>query len=141
MCVADEEGDYVETLPMYAGAAQCDLCKGSFVGNVNIDYSGTGAGKGDLTVRYTVFDGFFLNEVHIHVDGVDKVPKVGGWYTVAPGQFGCGTHKNGSCSVSASNTNYVFEATFTDVPQTFFVIAHAVVAGSESAFSTNTVTC
>jgi hypothetical protein len=137
MCVTDDEGLYLETLPMYAGAAQCDICRGAFVGNVTIDYSG----GGNLTVRYSVFDVFFLNEVHIHVDGRDKVPFVGSSYTVAPGQYGCGTHTDDACSVSVNNTDYVFEATFTDVPATFYVIAHAVVAGSSLTFSNNTVSC
>jgi hypothetical protein len=138
MCVADEEG-YFETFPMYAGAAHCDICRGAYVGNVIIDYS-----AGDLTVSYSVFEGVFLNEVHIHVDGPDngdKVPFVGGSYTVAPGQYGCGTHTDDSCSVSVNNTDYVFEATFTNVPATFYVIAHAVVAGSGLAFSDNNVLC
>jgi hypothetical protein len=132
MCEANE-GSYVQTLPMYAGAAQCDICLGAFVVNVTIDYL-----NGLLTVGYSVFDGFFLNEVHIHVDGQEKVPFDGGSYTVdAPGQYGCGTHTDDSCTFSV-NTDYVFEATFTDVPATtFYVIAHAVVAGSSLAFSNN----
>lgn len=130
-------GGFTETLLLHAGAAQCDLCKGALVGNVIIEYSDTS----DVTVRYTLFPGFVLNEVHTHVDGPfneDKVPFVDGSYTVAPGQFGCGTHKADSCSVSKS-TDYVFEATFTDVPPNFYVIAHAVVAGSSLAFSSNNI--
>jgi hypothetical protein len=141
-------GGFTETLLLYAGAAQCDLCKGALVGNVIIEYSDTLEDifrdtRGDLTVRYTLFEGFVLNEVHIHVDGPDnkdKVPLVDGSYTVAPGQFGCGTHKADSCSVSES-TDYVFEATFKDVPAAFYVIAHAVVAGTSVAFSSNNVVC
>jgi hypothetical protein len=134
----DNVGVYNASLSMYAGAAQCDLCRGSVVGNVDIVYSG-----GNLTVRYTVFDEFLLNEVHIHVDGpanVNKVPSIDGVYTVAPGQFGCGTHRTDDedyCIVSPRNTDSVFEARFEDVPETFYVIAHAVVAGSSQAFSDN----
>jgi hypothetical protein len=133
-------GGFTETLLLYAGAGQCDLCKGALVGNVIVDYSATS----DLTVRYTLLQGFVLKEAHIHVDGPDnedKVPLVDASYTVAPGQFGCGTHNDDSCSVSPESTDYVFEATFTNVPATFYVIAHAEVAGSTFAFSSNKVDC
>jgi hypothetical protein len=134
-------GSFPETLLLYAGAGQCDLCNGVLVGNVIIDYSAT---SDLLTVRYTLFEGFVLKQAHIHVDGEDnedKVPLVDAKYTVAPGQFGCGTHKDDSCTVSPESTDYVFEATFTNVPATFYVIAHAEVAGSTFAFSSNKVDC
>ena len=104
------------------------------VGNVSTVYSG-----GKLTITYTVSDGFFLTEIHIHVDGPDnekKVPLIDGKYTVAPGQYGCGTHRTNedSCIVQ-QNTNSVFEASFEGVSNPFYVIAHAVVAGSDDAFS------
>jgi hypothetical protein len=72
-----------------------------------------------------------LEEVHLHVDEgfENKVPKdKTGLYTVAPGQFG----------LVVSDVNDVFfTATFPDVAPTFYVIAHAVVAGSSSAWSNN----
>ena len=136
--VFDNPGTQAASLKVYAGAADCDLCKGSFVGNFDIVYSG-----GNLTVKYTLFDEFSLDEVHLHVagpDNVDKVPSIDGVYTVAPGNFGCGTHHTDDedyCIVSPSNTDSVFEARFGDVPETFYVIAHAMVAGSSKAFANN----
>jgi hypothetical protein len=128
-----EEEDYKGTLPMYAGAAHCDLCRGYYVGDVDYAYD---SGTGILTVTYTVKAGFSLNNVHIHVDGQNMVPYVKGSPTVAPGSYGCGTHKQESCYVSVS-TDYVFEAIITNVPATFYVIAHAEVSGSSLTFSNN----
>jgi hypothetical protein len=128
-----EEEDYLGTLPMYAGAAQCDPCRGYYVGDVDIDYD---SGTAILTVTYAVKDGFSLNDVHLHVDGQDMVPYFKGSPTVAPGSFGCGTHKQESCSVSVS-TDSVFKAIIANVPATFYVIAHAAVSGSSLTFSNN----
>jgi hypothetical protein len=138
-------GKYHSTLPMYAGAAECLPCKGYHVGNLTIDFS-----VGVPKVTYGVFGGFFLNEVHLHVgmdegdNDKDKVPTdKNGLYTVSPGQYGCGTHTvdEDYSIVPASNTETVFVATFDNVPEIFYVIAHAVVAGSSSAWSTHGAIC
>jgi hypothetical protein len=135
MCEADEDGYYSETLPLYAGAAQCELCKGSLVGSVDIEYSG-----GVVTVTYKVFDEFLLEGVHIYVGGPedgDKLPSINGVYTVAPGQYGCSddTVNEDYCMVSPSDISYSFQATFEGISTRFYVIAHAVVAGSSEDFS------
>jgi hypothetical protein len=128
-------GIHYATLPMYAGAAQCDLCKGSFVGNVDLVFSAS-----TLIVTYQVLDKFLMEGVHLHVGGSneEKVPSVNDVYTVAPGQYGCGTHTDNEdyCVVSSStNTKSVFQAMFVGVPETFYIIAHATVSGTSDAFS------
>jgi hypothetical protein len=113
------------------------------VGDVDIHYvpSTDDPSTGSLTVRYTLFDDFFLNEVHIHVAGPDesdKLPLGKNGYTVAPGSFGCGTHKEVDCTVTAysKTPRGVFEAKFIHVPETsFYVSAHASVSGARSTFS------
>jgi hypothetical protein len=91
-----------------------------------------------LIVSYAVFDDFVLDDVHIHVDGPDesdKLPLVGGSYTVSPGSFGCGTHKQDECTVTYTKGGVFEAAVFTGVPETFYVIAHASVSGAPSTFS------
>ena len=125
---------YPTTLNLYAGAAQCDWEeKGELVGTVTISYD-----DGTLIVTYNLCGNFDLEEVHIHVgdDGVaSKLPKdKKDVYTVAPGQFSCGNHNDdGTCEYTFVGN--IFEATFTDVDEAFYVIAHAVVAGSDSDWS------
>ena len=104
------EGEY--TLPLYAGAAQCNTEKGEHVGNVSISYGG-----GTMVVTYTTFDGFSMSEVHVYV-GTGKYPMQGKKATVAPGQF----------TFNAASLDRVVEytVTFTNVSGPVWVIAHAV---------------
>jgi hypothetical protein len=127
-----EEEDYLGTLPLYAGAAQCDPCRGYYVGDVGIDYDSV---SDNLIVTYALKAGFSLIHAHIHV-GQDIVPYDNGSPTVAPGLYGCGTHKQDTCTVSVSPV-YDFEATFTNVTAPFYVIAHAEVGGSSETFTNN----
>jgi hypothetical protein len=135
MCEADENGYYNEILPLYAGAVQCDLCKGSLVGSVGIEYSG-----GIVIVTFKLFVEFSLEGVHIYIGGSedgDKLPsKKEGVYTVAPGRYGCSdqTVNEDYCIVSPSDISYSFQATFAGISTRFYVIAHAVVAGSSENF-------
>ncbi len=106
-----EEGDY--TLPIYAGAGQCDISKGALVGNVVVSYW-----SGKVTVEYMINEGYAMSEAHIYV-GCDPYPTMkNGKPTVAPGQFtfngGALDHVNG------------LTAEFTDIQGAFYVIAHAV---------------
>ena len=104
------EGEY--TLPLYAGAAQCNTENGEHVGNVSITYGG-----GTMVVTYTIFEGFSMSEVHIYV-GAGKYPLKRGKATVAPGQY---TYNVGSLDKVVEYT-----ATFTGVSGPVWVIAHAV---------------
>lgn len=109
-----EEGTY--TLPLYAGAAQCNTNKGALVGNVIVDYSG-----GMVSVEYQIFEGFVMSEAHIYI-GCEPYPTMkNGKQTVAPGQFtfngGMLEHVNG------------LRAEFNSVSGSFYIIAHAVTCG------------
>ena len=77
------QGTY--TFDLYAGAGQCDLSKGTLVGSVTINYTGT-----TVTVTYTMTNGWWATETHVYV-GTAKYPqfKQGKQMvdTVAPGQY------------------------------------------------------
>ncbi len=108
------EGNY--EFDIYTGAGRCDLSKGTHVGILFVDYE-----DGEVTVRYELFDGFFMTEVHIYVGNgelpmVQRGPRTA--YTVAPGQY---THKNDNLENLTS-----YSQTF-DASGEIFLIAHAVV--------------
>ncbi len=106
------EGYY--EFPIYTGAAQCDITKGTEVGTLKVTYA-----EGDVTVTYELFEGFYMTEVHIYV-GNDEIPKDRrGRYTVAPGQY---TFTNDMLD-NVSNFSETFEGFEGDI----FIIAHAVV--------------
>ena len=114
-----EEGEY--TLPLYAGAAQCNTENGEHVGNVSINY-----GEGTMTITYTIFDGYSMSEVHVYA-GTGKYPMLKGKATVAPGQY----------SFNAGSLDKVVEytVTLTEVYGPVWVIAHAVtcdIAGTNT---------
>lgn len=69
---------------LFAGAGQCDLNKGTFVGTVHITFSD------DKSISYdnvNLIDGWELKELHLY-SGDEPLPrkKKGDW-TVAPGQY------------------------------------------------------
>lgn len=71
------------TFPIYAGAGQSDITKGTWVGDLEVTYSSDGA----LNVVYIMFEGFTMQEMHIYA-GSEPVPtNENGDYTVAPGQY------------------------------------------------------
>lgn len=67
--------------PIYAGAGQCDISKGTLVGNLHVVYSG-----GTVTITYQMDPGFTLGDTHVWV-GSDPLPTKKGKYVTAPGQF------------------------------------------------------
>jgi hypothetical protein len=73
------EGTY--SMPLYSGAAQCDLSKGEQTGTVDVDYS-----NGMVTVTYNMFPGFVMTEAHLYVGGA-PYPEKNGRSIVNPGQF------------------------------------------------------
>ena len=86
------EGTY--TFQMWAGAAQCDLNKGTMVGTVQVAYA-----SGTVTVTFTLNAGITLEEYHVYA-GSGMFP-IGnsGKETVAPGQYEVGTGLSGEIYV------------------------------------------
>lgn len=75
-----EEGVY--TFALYAGAGQCNLAKGTYVGTVAVTY-----GNGTVTVDFNLELGYELVEQHVYA-GKTMFPKdKKGNDTVAPGQY------------------------------------------------------
>lgn len=72
---------YTGSWPMYAGAGQCDITKGTLVGTLHVSYVG-----GTLTIDYDLNSGFVLDETHVWV-GNTPLPVKKGKYQTGPGQF------------------------------------------------------
>jgi len=82
-----EEGDS-QFMPLYAGAGQCDISRGTLVGTVEISYNG------GFTYEYHLDAGFSLEEYHIYAGSTmfPQQQRGGGRNaryvdTVAPGQY------------------------------------------------------
>jgi hypothetical protein len=106
-------------MPIYAGAGQCDVSKGTLVGTLKVDIEGTTA-----TITYEMNDGYKLEETHLYVGSTKYVPfEKGGKvnYTVAPGQYPTIHDLTGATSDTYTVT----------LPTTgpIYLIAHAVVSG------------
>jgi hypothetical protein len=95
--------------PLYAGAGQNDISKGTHVGTVCYDYDGA-----TLDVSYDLFDGFGLAETHVYA-GCTEVA------TIAPGQYG---NAHGDLDGAASD-GYSIALSCDELPA--FLVAHAVV--------------
>jgi len=109
------ENEETYEFPIYTGAAQCDITKGTHVGTLKVDYI-----DGKVTVTYELFDDFYMTEVHIYV-GNEELPKDRrGRSTVAPGQY---TYTNDMVDNLSSYPPKTFEGFEGDI----YVIAHAVV--------------
>ena len=100
--------------PIYAGAGQCDISKGTEVGELVVTRDGT-----VLTVSFEMFGGFNMTETHLYVGGVSLVDT--GLNPAAPGQYGLLHDLAG-----AGSDSYAVVLN-TDGP--VYVVAHAVVAG------------
>lgn len=116
-------GSYIFNL--YAGAAHCDVSRGTLVGTLTVVYA-----SGTANVTYTMNPGFSLNETHLYV-GSDILPKhckgspghpnyECDW-TVAPGQF---PYKHNNLG-GATSDSY----TVAGLSGNIFVVAHAVACG------------
>ncbi|WP_162919886.1 T9SS type A sorting domain-containing protein, partial [Hanstruepera ponticola] len=107
------EGEY--TLQMYAGAAHCDISRGSYAGDVIVTYE-----NGQVTLMFNIDSGYTMREAHVYV-GCDMYPTGNsGRPTVAPGQY----NFNPS-GLSAGVSNYTVGPI--DASGPIYVIAHAVV--------------
>jgi len=96
--------------PIYAGAGQCDLGKGTLVGTLTVVYDGSIA-----TVTYNMNPGCTMDETHLYV-GSEMLPRIGGDgdFTNAPGQFPLG---------GTTGDPYVI----TGLSGNIYVVAHADV--------------
>ncbi|RLD65281.1 MAG: hypothetical protein DRI95_09070 [Bacteroidetes bacterium] len=102
-----DEGTY--SWPIYAGAGQCNIDHGTWVGTLDVDYSG-----GTCTVTYNIDSEFTLEETHLFV-GDEYLPRnKKNKFTTAPGQF-----------------PYSGESSFTidGLSGEIYVVAHSVVCG------------
>eukprot|EP00121_Abeoforma_whisleri_P014145 Awhi_evm1s13046 len=57
--------DFTETFPLHAGAGQCDITKGTVVGEVVVNRDLLAK---TLTVEYSLFADFHVGEVHVNVE-------------------------------------------------------------------------
>jgi hypothetical protein len=62
--------------PMYAGAGQNDIAKGTLVGTLGYEYDGQ-----SVTATFTMLPGFTMDETHLYVGSTHTT-------TISPGQFG-----------------------------------------------------
>lgn len=114
------------TFDIYAGAGQCDLEKGTLVGELIVEYN-----NGTFTATYIMtetspFTGetYVMTESHLYV-GNDPYPEgPSGMPTNAPGQYG-----NSDDHGNVTTYTYEIEGLSGDI----FFIAHAVVDGFEPA--------
>jgi hypothetical protein len=113
------EGSY--SFPIYAGAGQCDLNKGTLVGSLNVTYSG-----GIAIITYDM-DGtdpetglaYTLTETHLYAGSAPLASK-NGEYTVAPGQF-----PYISAELNTDSRTYSISGLSGEI----YIVAHATVAG------------
>ncbi|MFM7903541.1 MAG: hypothetical protein ACKPAD_16345, partial [Bacteroidota bacterium] len=102
------------TMPLYAGAGQCNLTNGTNVGTVTVNYSGS-----SVTVTYSLTGTYTLDEAHVYV-GNSLLPGPACDWTVAPGQY----------PVVAENlSGSTYSTTSNNVSGNVYVVAHAVVCG------------
>lgn len=105
--------------PIYAGAGQCDIEKGTLVGSLNMEFIDASTAR--ITYEMIESSGYLIEEIHLFV-GSDILPvKKGTYYTVAPGQYpvvddslGGILSKSYDVSISGGEVN---------------IVAHAVVSG------------
>jgi hypothetical protein len=114
-----EEGQY--SFPLYAGAGLCNLSKGQYSGDVNIDYS-----DGTMTVTFTAAEGTSFLETHLHASS-DPLPRLNnGRISVAPGQY-----SSNDKVISTTETEVIYEVD--NLSGEVYVIAHSVMSGYETS--------
>jgi hypothetical protein len=101
----DSDGNY--NVPLYAGAGQNDITKGTHVGNLELNLVGQ-----TLTARYVMFNGYTMSETHLYASSV--FPSV-----TSPGQYG-----NLHSLAGVSSDEFVIQLSNS---RPVYVIAHAVV--------------
>ncbi len=115
------EGSY--SFDIYAGAGQCDLTKGTFVGTLSVAYS-----SGTATVTFQMMESdattgltYKMVETHLYIGSEILAKDVNGAYIVAPGQYP--TIHNELANVTSDS--YTISGLSGDI----YVVAHATVAG------------
>lgn len=113
------------TMTIWAGAGQCDISKGTNVGNLIVNYTGTTA-----VVTYNITAPYSITEVHLYVGNDILAKKCTGpptnqtcEYTLAPGQYPIVRES----IIPAGTTTWT--ETVTGLSGTIYVVAHAVVKG------------
>lgn len=116
------EGSY--EFPVYAGAGQNDIEKGTLVGTLYVEYEG-----GNVTVKYELDEGYFLGETHLWV-GEEVLPEVRRGnrteFTNAPGQFPYGGYL-GFDAEDLSDAKTEWEWSGSGFEGEIYIAAHAVV--------------
>lgn len=97
------------TTPIYAGAGQNDITKGTEVGELAVSYL-----NGELTVTYLMLDGFVMEDLHLNVSEDDLVSIAPGHYTFV---------KEGLADGEETKFTYTSYETAASIN----VVAHAVV--------------
>lgn len=106
-------GDPVYEFDIWAGAARCNLNKGTLVGTLTVDYDGSTA-----TVTYTMDPGYLMQNTQLYV-GNEPLPRGSdGDYMVSPGQYPY-IH----LGINAAIDTYVVSSLSGDI----YVVAHADV--------------
>lgn len=106
-------GSYL--MNIYAGAGQCDISKGTLVGELQVEYNGTSA-----TVTYVMYEGFTMDETHLYIGNEPFARDKNGEFTVAPGQYG-----NIHDLEDASSDTFTISGLSGDI----YIVAHAVACG------------
>ncbi|MCI5133170.1 MAG: hypothetical protein D3904_17055 [Candidatus Electrothrix sp. EH2] len=102
------------TKPIYAGAGQNDISKGTQVGELAVAYTGT-----TVTVTYTMTaDDIIMKETHLY-GGEESVT------TAAPGQYGL----QDTGLINATTDTYV--VTVSGEAPSLKIVAHAVTCGKD----------
>lgn len=115
---------------IYAGAGQCDLSKGTLVGELIVEYTGSTA-----EVAFTTCGGYTMDETHLYV-GCDILPMNNGEYTIAPGQFPF-IHED--LPANTNSDSYTIENLACQ--NGIYVVAHAVVMGDYTQGGCGTPGC
>lgn len=99
---------------LWAGAAKCDLDKGTLVGTVTINYDGSTA-----IVEFTLIDGWLMDYTQVYA-GSEMLPRdVHGDPTVSPGMYTSIHYSEGGATTDTH--------TITGLSGNIYVIAHADV--------------
>lgn len=103
---------------LYAGAGQCDIERGTLVGQVLLTYDGSTA-----RVEYVLCGNYGLSAVHTFV-GNEILPRKNGHFTVAPGRYPYGSGN--------LNGDQYHDVVFDGLSGDIYVVAHSVVTGNMS---------
>lgn len=110
------ENEHSYQFRIYAGAAQCDISKGTLVGSLSLYYS-----DGEANLTFNMKDGFSLNEVHLYFGNEILPLDKKGNQTVTVGKY---PH-----IIENLDGSQTYSYTFDDLSGNVYMVAHAVVCG------------